>query len=332
VKKRLLTPRAAFVLFIVLASVVLAQAVWWIVFMARMVDEKVDIAVELGAASEYVEQIHDQEIQRQIMLGMEGIFFLVLILLGAWLIYRALVKAEELKFHQQNFLMAVTHELKTPLASMKIYLDSMKSDKIAAEKKTEIIPRMQADLLRLEKLVENILDAGRFERSGYHLSRHHLDLSQLVDKALNDLAARPSKVPVEIERSLKQCATISGDPVALRRAIDAILENSLRYNDQESVQLKVILSVDKNRCRLDISDNGIGLARKEAAQAFNRFYRAGRELSRSTPGSGLGLFLAREIIRAHDGDITVQSEGVGKGATFTITLKTEQDHETNSTG
>lgn len=331
-KKRILTPRAALVLFIVLATVMLAQAVWWIVFMAHMVDEKVDIAVELGAAPGYVEQLHDQEVGRQVMLGMEGIFFLVLILLGAWLIYRALVKAEELKFHQQNFLMAVTHELKTPLASMKIYLDSMKSDKIAAEKKTEIIPRMQADLLRLEKLVENILDAGRFERSGYHLSRHHLDLSQLVDKALNDLAALPSKVPVEIERSLNQGATISGDPMALRRAIDAILENSLRYNDQESVKLKVILTTNKNRCRLDISDNGIGLARREASQAFNRFYRAGQELSRSTPGSGLGLFLAREIIRAHDGDITVQSDGVGKGATFTITLRTEQNNEANSAG
>lgn len=330
--KRILTPRAALVLFIVLAAVVLTQAVWWIVFMAHMLDEKVDIAVELGAAPDYVGQLHDQEVGRQIMLGMEGIFFLVLILLGAWLIYRALVKTEELKFHQQNFLMAVTHELKTPLASMKIYLDSMKSDKIAAEKKTEIIPRMQADVQRLEKLVENILDAGRFERSGYELSRHSLDLAQLVDKALDNMAKLTWKVPIEIERSLKQSATISGDPMALRRAVDAILENSLRYNDQESVKLKVVLGTGKNRCRLDIGDNGIGLSRKEASQAFNRFYRGGQELNRSRPGSGLGLFLAREIIRAHDGDITVHSEGVGKGATFTITLKTEQYHEANSAG
>lgn len=331
-KKRTLTPRAALVLFIVLATVVLAQAVWWIVFMARMVNEKVDMAVELGAASEFVEHIHAQEIQRQIMLGLEGIFFLVLILLGAWLIYRALVKAEELKFHQQNFLMAVTHELKTPLASMNIYLDSMRSDKITAEKKAEIIPRMQADVLRLAKLVENILDAGRFERSGYELSRRSLDLAQLVDQALDALAELPWKAPVAIERSLSQGATISGDPVALRRVIDAILENSLRYNDQECVKLKVVVSVNKNRCRLDISDNGIGLARKEASQVFNRFYRVGQELSRSGPGSGLGLFLAREIILAHDGNITVQSEGVGKGATFTITLKTEQNNEANSAG
>lgn len=330
--KRILTPRAALVLFIVLAAIVLTQAVWWIVFMAQIVDEKVDMAIELGAAPEYVEQIHDQEVQRQIMLGMEGIFFLVLILLGAWLIYRALVKTEELKYHQQNFLMAVTHELKTPLASMKIYLDSMKSEKIAAEKKIEIIPRMQADVLRLEKLVENILDAGRFERSGYQLFRHSLNLAQLVDKALDDLAELTWKVPVEIQRSLNQNVSISGDSIALRRAIDAILENSLRYNDHESVKLEVVLGIDKKRCRLDISDNGIGLSRKEASQVFNRFYRGGQELNRSRPGSGLGLFLAREIIRAHDGDITVQSEGMGKGATFIITLKSEPDNETNSAG
>lgn len=330
--KRILTPRAALVLFIVLAVVILAQAVWWIVFMAQMVDEKVEIAVELGAAPDYVEQLHDQEVGRQIMLGMEGIFFLVLILLGAWLIYRALVKAEELKFHQQNFLMAVTHELKTPLASMKIYLDSMKSDKIAAARKVEIVPRMEDDVLRLEKLVENILDAGRFERSGYQLSRQKLDLCTLVDKALDDLARLPSKVPVEVEWSETEPTEINGDPVALRRAINAILENSLRYNEQDLVRLCIILNVERNRCRLNISDNGIGLSKKESCQVFNRFYRAGQELSRSRPGSGLGLFLAREIIRAHDGDINVKSDGPGQGSTFTIILKTELNNEANPAG
>lgn len=331
-KKRTLTPRTALVLFIILAAVVLAQAVWWIVFMAQLVDEKVDMAAELGADADYVEQIHREEVRRQTMLGMEGIFFLVLMLFGAWLIYRTLVRAEELKFHQQNFLMAVTHELKTPLASMEIYLDSMKSEKIPVEKKVEIIPRMQDDLRRLEKLVENILDAGRFERSGYQLNRSRLNFAQLVGHALDDLAALPTEVPVEIVRNLPTTTTVDADPTALRRALDAILENSLRYNDNATARLEVSLSCLGNRCRLEIRDNGVGLSREESSQVFNRFYRAGRELNRTRPGSGLGLFLAREIIRAHGGEITASSDGPGQGAVFSITLNTEFYDEKNPAG
>jgi len=332
VRKRTISPRAALVLFVVLAAFVLALAVWWIIFMARLVDEKVDMAAELGADDAYLEEIHRQEVRRQTMLGMEGVFFLILVLVGAWLIYRSLVRTEELKFHQQNFLMAVTHELKTPLASMKIYLDSMRSDKIPVEKKAEIIPRMQADVSRLEKLVENILDAGRFERSGYHLKIQRVDFSRLVGKALDELAAVPAKVPVMIERDLPEQYVISADPSALKRAVDAVFENSLRYNDKEKIELAVTLRRLEGTCRLDVRDNGVGLDRKEAAQVFNRFYRAGQEISRRRPGSGLGLFLAREIIRAHGGDITAHSDGPGKGATFSITLKSENGDEKNPAG
>ena len=116
------TPKTGFILFISLSVVLFIQAAWWITFMAILLDEKVDIAVQLGADEAFIDKIHHEEVSRQIMLGMEGVFFLGLVLLGAWLIYRALVKTEQLKFHQQNFLMAVTHELKTPLASIKIYL------------------------------------------------------------------------------------------------------------------------------------------------------------------------------------------------------------------
>jgi len=331
-KKRTLSPRAAMILFVILAAFVMALAVWWIIFMAHLVNEKVDMAAELGASDAYVEQIHQQEVRRQTMLGMEGVFFLILVLVGAWLIYRSLVRTEELKFHQQNFLMAVTHELKTPLASMRIYLDSMMSSKIPAEKKAEIVPRMQADVNRLEKLVANILDAGRFERSGYHLKTQRLDLGQLVGKALDELAALPTHKPVSIERDLPEKMPINGDPAALKRAVEAIFENSLSYNDKDRIELAVKLACHRAKCRLTIRDNGVGLSRKEAAQVFNRFYRAGQEISRRRPGSGLGLFLAREIIRAHGGDITVNSDGPGRGAVFSITLESISDDEANTTG
>jgi signal transduction histidine kinase len=319
------------VLFLSLTVVILAQAVWWIIFMARLVDEKVELARQFGADPAFVEQLHDQEIGRQTMVGMEGIFFLVLVLFGAWLIYRSLIKAEELKFHQQNFLMAVTHELKTPLASMKIYLDSLTSPKIPVEKKTGIAPKMREDVLRLEKLVENILDAGKFERSGYALSKETFDLTRLLGELTNRMRQVPLTKEIEINEKLEP-VQFFGDRKALSRAIEAIFENCLKYNESSKIAIDISLTNRGNKVIIAISDNGIGLKKGDRTKIFDRFYRVGDELKRSKPGTGLGLYLAREIIRQHDGEVTVASEGIGKGSRFEITLKRTDGNEENIAG
>lgn len=325
-----ISPRKALVLFICMVVFALAQALWWIIFMARVVGEKVDLAQEMGGAPDLVEKIHRQEITRQIMVGTEGVFFLVLILAGAWLIYRALVRAEQLKFHQQNFLSAVTHELKTPLASMKLYLDSLQSVKIPAEKKEKIIPKMAEDIERLEKLVEDILEAGRFDRSGYHLDKAPFDFSALLSSRLDHLAELPSRVPIQIDRKIPEQLMLVGDATAMGRALDTILENSLKYHDDQSAQLTAGLEKSGGKLILRISDRGIGFDPKEANSLFERFYRVGDEMTRTRPGTGLGLYLCREIIRAHGGSVTAHSDGPGKGATFTITLKEAGDYEDGS--
>lgn len=319
------TPKTGFILFISLSVVLFIQAAWWITFMAILLDEKVDMAAQLGADQAFVENIHQEEVSRQIMLGMEGIFFLVLVLFGAWLIYRALVKTEELKFHQQNFLMAVTHELKTPLASIKIYLDTLQSVKISEEKKATVIPRIKADVGRLEKLVENILDAGRFERSGYHLNKEQFNLTDMVTQGLDKLQTLPIQSRLQINRDLESDISMYGDRKALARAFDAILENSLKYSDKDKIIIDAGLKQKTEKIELVVSDNGIGLSRKETSEIFNRFYRVGHEMTRGKPGSGLGLYLSREIIRAHNGKITAHSNGVGNGTTLIITLKSGQN-------
>ncbi|MBK7140516.1 MAG: HAMP domain-containing histidine kinase [bacterium] len=315
------SPRSALALFLFMALTALALAVWWIIFMAHLVDEKVEIAQQLGASPEMLEQIHQQEISRQIMLGMEGVFLILLILLGGWLIYRALVKTEELKFHQQNFLMAVTHELKTPLASIKLYLDTIQSPKIEASKKETIIPKIQQDVARLEHLVQNILDAGRFERSGYRLNKIDVNLSDLVRERVAVVRGLPSSVAKQVTDEIQPDIMIDGDQLALGRAIDSILENSLKYHDGSGIQIDLKLKEISGRITLTITDRGIGFEKKDNKAIFDRFYRVGDEMTRTQAGTGLGLFLCREIIRAHGGTVTAESDGPGKGATFTISLK-----------
>jgi signal transduction histidine kinase len=319
--KHIVRKKKNLILFLSLAFVVLAQAVWWIVFMAQLVDEKVKLAMQFGADQSFIDNLNRQEVSRQIMVGLEGIFFLILILAGAWLIYSSLLKAEELKFHQQNFLMAVTHELKTPLASIRIYLQSLKSPKISDETKDGIIPKMTPEITRLEKLVENILNAGRFERSGYHLRRETINLSNTVRYQIENLKKMPTKSELRIEEDIVPNVNYYGDQQALGQALDAILENGLKYNVNGIVILKISLATKGKFILLTVSDNGIGLEKKDTSRIFNRFYRVGDEMSRSYSGTGLGLFLAREIVRQHGGDLTAESPGLGQGTTVTMKLK-----------
>lgn len=318
-----ITSRAALIWFVILVVVAIAQATWWITFMAILVDEKVEIVEQLGGAARLVEAIREQEIHRQIMVGLEGTFFLVLILVGAWLIYRSLLASEKLKFHQQNFLLAVTHELKTPLASMKLSLDSLQSPKISPEKKAAVIPRAQEDIRRLEKIIDNILQAGRFERSNQPLAVASTDLTRLVNQTLDDLAKLRSDQPVKIVRQIEDGVRISADSHALARALEAVLENCLKYHDNRPIEVTVTLARRDRLAEIIITDKGSGLSATELQAVFDRFYRVGNEMTRRTPGTGLGLYLAREIIKAHHGRIEALSDGLGKGTTIKITLPGE---------
>jgi signal transduction histidine kinase len=316
-----LSSRRAFILFLVMVAFLLAQAVWWVVLMARLVGENIRVANQLGATPEFVEQVHQQAIRRQIMIGTEGAFFIIVFAIGVWLMYRALVRAEELKFHQQNFILAVTHELKTPLASMRIYLDTLQSPKISLEKKQEIIPRLREDTNRLDKMVQDVLEAGRFERHGYHLNPDRFDLSALVRERTAALDRAPLDLPKKVVADIEDRVETIGDAPALGRALDAILENTLRYHDGRLVEVSVRLRRDRDNAIIEISDRGVGLDKKESARVFDRFYRVGDEMTRQSSGTGLGLYLCREIVRAHGGKVVAQSDGRGKGSRFVVTLK-----------
>lgn len=316
-----LSSRTAFILFITIVVVAIAQAVWWIVFMAILVDEKVDIARELGAPGSVVQQMHEQEVRRQVMVGLEGVFFLILLVVGAWLIYRALIRAEELKFHQENFIMAVTHELKTPLASLLVSLDSLAAPRIPDEKKHILVPRMKEDVRRLERIVDHVLEAGRLGRERNVTDLHPVDLSSLVGQVVSRVAGFETGLPVTIEKNIEAGVVVMADQPSISRAIEAVVENSLKYHDGKSIFIEVTLTRSGDKAVLTIADRGLGLSRDDCEAVFERFYRVGNELTRRSSGTGLGLYLSREVIRGHRGTITARSDGPGKGTTFEITLR-----------
>ena len=315
-----LSQKSALIIFLMLGGFALTMVTWWIILMARLTDEKVDLAAELGASPQYIEYLHQQEIDRQIMVGSEGVVFLILSLVGVWLIYRSLVQAHRLRRLQENFLMAVTHELKTPLASIMVYLDTLKSEKVSSEKKQQVIPRMKEDLRRLEGLVEDILEAGRFEASAYKPDRQRLDLGVLLTALIDKLSVSNPGKRIRTTCHIESDIYVVGDSAVLQRAISAILDNAVKYSGDTEADLTVSLRRLRNYAEITIKDRGIGIDKSELSQIFDRFYRVGHELTRACPGTGLGLYLCRQMIRAHGGEILARSEGIGHGTEFIITL------------
>ncbi len=322
---RNLSPRAALITFVAIVVFVLAMATWWIIFMARLTREKVDIAHSLGADEAFLENLHHQEIMRQIMVGSEGVVFLLLVLLGVWLIYRSLIQADRLRRRQENFVMAVTHELKTPVASIGIYVDTLQSEKIPTEKKLQVIPRMRGDLHRLEQLIEDILEAGRFESGESRLNLQSIDLSGLLKGLADGLVQRADGGAINMSRKIEPGISIVADSAVLGRALGAILDNAVKYAGGQQPHLMLSLRRTNHSAEIVIADKGIGIEKGELELIFDRFYRVGHELTRASRGTGLGLFLCREMIRAHGGKVTAHSEGIGHGSEFTITLPLGQD-------
>ena len=316
-----ITAKRALGLFIAIVVGVFLQAVWWIIFMAKLLNEKVELAEQFQAGDEFIARLHEQEIQRQIMLGSEGVIFLGVIIFGAWLIYRALVQTEAMKARQQNFLLSVTHELKTPIASLRIYLDTLESPKSADEKKRNVIPRMKQDAVRLERMVNNILEATRFDHHKYLLDTIEINLSQMLKEAVISLEGIAEDQPRTVTTDIKPDIFTEADPKALRRAVDAVLENCLKYHNKNQIHIDVKLEQIRNKIAITVSDEGVGFESAESEALFDRFYRVGSEMTRSADGTGLGLYLCREIVRAHGGEVKASSKGPGKGAQFTIELK-----------
>lgn len=257
---------------------------------------------------------------RIMMFASEGSFFVLITLFGAFLIYRTLQRSEELTFRQQNFIHAVTHEFRTPLTSLRLYIQTLQSGKLNDDKKHDLYGKMLDDCYRLEGMVDNVLEAGRSGRQDYRLNLEKTDLTGDLDEYLDNLQPLLDGLGGKIERHLEPNITVRADYQALERAVRAIIENALKYSKPENRKISVSLSRQGALACIDIADNGVGIPVKEQKYIFDRFYRIGDESTRTVKGTGLGLYLVRQSVEAHGGTVKIRSEGIGHGSVFTIKL------------
>ncbi len=267
------------------------------------------------------ELVKDKANRRVVMFAMEGSFFVLLTLLGAYMIYRTLRQSEELKNRQENFMQAVTHELKIPVASIKLYLETMASGKFDQEKTKSFIPRMLDDCSRLEGLVDNVLEAGRFSRRGHQAKLVESNLSNDLQEYIEEMRAMTDRYKMKVTTEIEPELIVKSDYHALRRVVTALIDNAIKYSKEGQRELTISARKAGNRSvKIIFADKGVGVAKSEQHKVFERFYRTGDEITRSVKGTGIGLFLVKQIVSEHRGTVELKSEGTGTGSQFIITL------------
>lgn len=297
-------PKPTFWLYFLGAYVIL-QFAWW--------------GYHLIQLSAYIPQEDANLAKRMGMVFGEGAVFLVILIFGIYRIRKSISREFELQKRQNNFLLTVTHELKTPLAALKLYLQTLQKHNLTAEKKDQILDGALSENERLVQLIENILNTSRAENKAFELRKEKIKLNEFINQLIERYQKRFKELQIITE--LPPELAIKADPSMLETIFINLIENAVKYGG--TAQLIEIKSLPLDRfVTITISDEGPGIAPQERNQIFEKFYRIGNEDTRKTSGSGLGLYLVAELVHLHNGQVRCQ-ENQPKGCIFEIILPYE---------
>ena len=253
-----------------------------------------------------------------------GVIFFGAIVTG--LVLNTIFLVREIRRNEQHdsFINAVTHELKTPIASLRLYLETLERRDVEEAQRREFYQLMLLDTERLLNTVEQVLKAGVAGQKKAPAQRLPVELNGLVRECVELARVRHHLPPAALEyrEAIRDGATacVMGDPEDLRTAVSNLLDNAVKYSP-DGVQISVDLEApDPERVVLRVRDRGVGIPQHELKRIFKRFYRVTHRSLAQVKGTGLGLFIVRAIARKHGGQVFAQSEGVGKGTTVTLEL------------
>lgn len=251
-----------------------------------------------------------------------GSVFLAALLVGVVFYLALSVKAINLSRRQSNFVDSVTHELKSPIASLKLYLQTLNRRPVSEEQRDAFQRLMLEDVERLDELIDHLLDAARVHRREAEAATEEVDLEPILlrsaEKARLRYRAPRGAIRLEIEPVL-----IHARPFDVELVFRNLIDNAVKYAGVEPEVLLEARPVSAGRVRVRISDNGRGIPPRYRRKVFGRFVRLGRELEREKSGTGLGLYLARTLVRRMRGSITVRDRGEDGGAVFELLLPGE---------
>lgn len=312
--------------FLVLAYTI-AALVWWGVLLFRQSEqiqtfEVQNLNLRIDSVSKPVEfqlelqRIDKEEHMRSFKYLGEGVTFLAIILLGALFVFRAVWKYMKLSRQQQNFMMAVTHELKSPIAAAKLNLETIRKHELDPEKRLKLINNTIKETNRLDQLCNNILLAAQLETHKYELFKEPLNFSELLDNSIKDLKIRLTNH--QIAADIQPGVWMEGDKLTLQIILSNLVENAAKYAPKNSTIFVKLFENQQHQLKLQVIDEGPGIPDEEKERIFQKFYRIGNENTRKSKGSGLGLFLTAKIVEQHEGTIAVK-DNKPTGSRFEIT-------------
>ena len=269
------------VIFNFLIIYAFAQLVWWGVLLIKAEPERMGM-----------------------ILG-ETAVFLMIFIVGAFKLHRALNKERKLHSQQNNFLLSVTHELKSPLASIKLYLQTILKRNLDLQQQQYFINNSLKDIERLDDLVENMLIATKIDNKSYSFPKEVFDFSELVEKIADRLQVHSCSSQV-IRTDLQKNIQLRGDQFALTSVVTNLIENAVKYSPP-CADISVKLFSTNGNVHFEVADHGIGISDMEKTRIFEKFYRVGSEDTRKTKGTGLGLFIVKQVLDKHQAFIKVKN-------------------------
>ena len=289
------------ILIYLLAFYVLLQFVWW----GYQI-------LDLGALAD---QTQEDTSRRVIMIIGEGGVFILILMAGFWKIQQSIAKEIQLSQRQNNFMLSVTHELKTPLTSTQLALQTLKKRNLNTEVRENLIAKALNANQRLSSLIDNIINASRLESNDFTPRREIFPLNAFLQGKTEELKIIYEQASIAL---ICEVDIINADAYMLETIFNNLLENAIKYSD-ENPKIEIIVKNKGQMTEITIADQGVGISTQEKTQIFKKFYRVGNEISRSQKGSGLGLFITSEFIQLHKGRIKCENNNP-KGTKFIIEL------------
>ncbi len=272
--------------------------------------------------SETTKTLYEQEMvsvteeykRQRLMITGEGLTFFTLLLIGVYRLRLYLVKEIRLVNQQRNFLLSITHELKSPLASTKLNLQTIKRHQLDAEKQGVLLDHTAKDMERLEEMVNKLLLAARMDSGEFEIEKTQVDLHAICKAVVDKFQGR--LLGHELNLEIREVPKMDGNSELLEIMLANLLENAIKYSPGGS---KIVLSLfDRDKeIELSLSDEGMGISQEERENIFKKFYRIGQEDTRTSTGTGIGLFVVKEIVEMHRGKITLENH-LPKGSVFKV--------------
>lgn len=261
-------------------------------------------------------EIKAKERSRNLMFVGEGLVFVSLLIWGFVTIFRGYKEKDELSHMQENFVMSVTHELKTPLASTKLMLQTLVKRKLSEAQTHKLVDNSLEEINRLDALIEKILMAARFENTQKHIHRRNINLSEIC-RDLVERMGQSNRLEGRLFNAIEDNVSVQGDVALLISVLTNLIENAAKYALGSPVHVN--LQLHNHRAILQVKDEGPGISDLDKRNIFKKFYRVGNEETRTAKGTGLGLYIVKNIISDMGGHIQVK-DNQPKGAIFEITM------------